>query len=150
MFGFVAVSSANNQYTVTSLDARENDFIFMYSVNVQHQIPMADQTLSSRLLIQVAGADDTACPSTFSPTLCFASRLSPRGYCDPPYAYEGPRSKSSPDFLRTGETEAPENANVFLPFYLLLLGSALWLALRSLSKGCPQIQLRQTIMDGVM
>ena len=95
----------------------------MSNFNVQHQIPMADKTLSSSLLFQITEADDMAWAPKFSQMLCFAFRISPRdrGIVVHPYVYNGPGSKSSPDFPRTGGTGASENVNVLLPFYLLLL-----------------------------
>ena len=47
------------------------------------------------------------------------------GSFGPANVYDGSGSMSSPDFPRTGGTEAPENAIVLLPLYLLLLVSAL-------------------------
>ena len=73
-------SLANSQYTFTPLAvAGGNDAIFMYSRNVQNQIPMEGQTLSSSLLPESTSwrADDMAWALNFNSNLCFALRLSP-------------------------------------------------------------------------
>ena len=142
-------SLANTQYSSTSLAAAgENDVLFMYSCNVQHQIPTTDGFRVEQVITPPNyGSSRHGMGPEFqsNPMLRIQTFARRPWYCGPPYVYNGPGSKSSPSFPRTGGTETPKmRTSCCHSIYCY------WLASHSHLKGCALIQLRQTVMDGVM